>query len=204
MSDFYEMLKEIKKNQFDNINDAEIEKYEKRRQEEMRQERQMYIDMTTPEEYKKADYKNIDKRITDFISNDKRFCWIYGVKGVGKTYSLYAIRNYYILEKGNTTFSVVMEGELNYDYSFKDINAVDNLCISDAKMKFLADYYFNLIDYCWKNHKKLYLTATKKYSEWIKMLSNYNMESAEAIASRLSNVTDVIELVGNDRRKGER
>lgn len=199
MNDFFNMLNEMKKEKLD---DSKVDEYEKKRQDEMRQERQMYIDMTTHAEYKQANYKKIDNRIIEFINNDKRFCWIHGVKGVGKTYSLYAVRNYYILEKGNTTFNVVMEGELDYDYNFKDINAVDNLCISDAKMKFLADYYFNLIDYCWKCHKKLYLTSTKKYSEWVKLLSNYNMESAEAIASRLSNVTDVIHLEGCDRRKG--
>ena len=123
------------------------------------------------------------------------------MKGVGKTFSLYAVRNFNILTKGNIYFDIRMEGELNYDIDFKKINAVDNLAISDSKMKFLADYYFNLIDWKWKTHQKLILTSTKKPNEWLELLSKYNNESAEAISSRFSNSIDIIELIGNDRRK---
>jgi DNA replication protein DnaC len=202
MSDFLELINEIKNKKIDPDNYIKIAEYEARRKQEEIYQAKLYIDMTTPFEYRNADIKNIDTRIVNFCKNDKRFCWIHGIKGVGKTYSLYAIRNAKIYQ-GYKTFTVCMEGELNYDMPFKDIDAVDNLCISDSKMKFLADYYFNLIDWCWKCHKKLYLTSTKPLKEWLRMLSMYNTESAEAIASRLSNVTDLVELTGNDRRKGE-
>ena len=181
------------------VDEEAIKRYEEKKEKEIFQQRQFLIERTTPKEFINADIKNIDKRIIDFARSNKIFCWIYGVKGVGKTYSLYAIRNYQIY-RGNF-FDLVMEGELNYDKDFRDINAVDNLCISDSKIKFLSDYYFNLIDYCWKHHKKLYLTSTKKHDYWIEMLSNVNNENAEAIASRFSNAIEIIELKGNDRRK---
>ena len=181
------------------VDEEAIKRYEEKKEKEIFQQRQFLIERTTPKEFINADIKNIDKRIIDFARSNKIFCWIYGVKGVGKTYSLYAIRNYQIY-RGNF-FDLVMEGELNYDKDFRDINAVDNLCISDSKIKFLSDYYFNLIDYCWKHHKKLYLTSTKKHDYWIEMLSSVNNENAEAIASRFSNAIEVIELKGNDRRK---
>ena len=181
------------------VNEEAIKKYEEKREKDIFQQRQFLIERTTPKEFINADIKNIDNRIINFARSNKIFCWIYGVKGVGKTYSLYAIRNYQIY-RGNS-FDLVMEGELNYDKDFRDINAVDNLCISDLKIKFLSDYYFNLIDYCWKHHKKLYLTSTKKHNYWIEMLSYMNNENAEAIASRFSNATEIIELKGNDRRK---
>ena len=181
------------------VDEEAIKKYEEKREKDIFQQRQFLIERTTPKEFINADIKNIDNRIINFARSNKIFCWIYGVKGVGKTYSLYAIRNYQIY-RGNS-FDLVMEGELNYDKDFRDINAVDNLCISDSKIKFLSDYYFNLIDYCWKHHKKLYLTSTKKHNYWIEMLSYMNNENAEAIASRFSNAIEIIELKGNDRRK---
>lgn len=181
------------------VDDEAIRKYEEKKEKELFQQRQFLIERTTPKEFINADIKNIDKRIIDFAKGNKTFCWIHGVKGVGKTYSLYAIRNYQIYR--GYSFDLCMEGELNYDKDFRDINAVDNLCISDSKIKFLADYYFNLIDFCWKCHKKLYMTSTKKYNYWIEMLSKVNTENAEAIASRFSNVIEVIELQGADKRK---
>ena len=193
MNYFKNALKRLK------VDEEAIKKYEEKREKDIFQQRQFLIERTTPKEFINADIKNIDNRIINFARSNKIFCWIYGVKGVGKTYSLYAIRNYQIY-RGNF-FDLVMEGELNYDKDFRDINAVDNLCISDSKIKFLSDYYFNLIDYCWKHHKKLYLTSTKKHDYWIEMLSNVNNENAEAIASRFSNAIEVIELKGNDRRK---
>lgn len=181
-------------------NDIAIKRYEERREKEILQQRQFFIERTTPKEFLKADIKKIDKRIINFAKGNNLFCWIHGVKGVGKTYSLYAIRNYFIY-KGNIYFDIKMEGELNYDIDFRDINAVDNLCMSDSKIKFLSDYYFNLIDWCWKYQKKLYLTSTKDYNFWLDMLSKINLENAEAIASRFSNNIEIIELKGNDKRK---
>jgi hypothetical protein len=193
MNYFKNALKELK------VDEEAIKRYEEKKEVDIFQQRQFLIERTTPKEFINADIKNIDNKIINFTRSNKIFCWIYGVKGVGKTYSLYAIRNYQIY-RGNS-FDLVMEGELNYDKDFRDINAVDNLCISDSKIKFLSDYYFNLIDYCWKHHKKLYLTSTKKHNYWIEMLSYMNNENAEAIASRFSNAIEIIELKGDDRRK---
>jgi DNA replication protein DnaC len=184
-----------------NYDDEKVNKYRLQYENNIIEERRLFIKNTTPKEFINADIKNIDKRLISFMRNEKRFCWISGVKGSGKTYNLYAIRNFLILNKGYIYFDVQMEGELCYDVNFKKIDAVDNLGISESKFKFLADYYFNLIDWSWKQHKKLYLTSTLSYSKWIEILSKYNTESAEAIASRFSNNIEIIELTGDDKRK---
>jgi len=184
-----------------NYNDERVNKYRAEYENNIKEKRLLFIKNTTPKEFINARIENIDKRIINFMENGKLFCWISGVKGVGKTYSLYAIRNFLILSKGNIYFEVQMEGELCYDINFKRINAVDNLGISESKFKFLADYYFNLIDWSWKQHKKLYLTSTLSHEKWIEILSNYNTEAAEAIASRFSNNIEIIDLGNIDRRK---
>ena len=195
MNYFKQTLKNIK------VDENLIKQYEEKKEREIFQQRQFLIERTTPKEFIKADIKNIDNRIIDFAKSNKIFCWIYGIKGIGKTYSLYAIRNYQIY-KGNI-FDLVMESELNYNKDFRDINAIDNLYMSGSKIKFLSDYYFNLMDYCWKHHKKLYMTSTRHYNEWIKLLSSVNVENAESIASRFSNVIQAIELKGDDKRKNK-
>lgn len=192
---FKELLKNIK------IDDNLIEHHEKKYRENIKQERYLFINNTTPKIYINANFENINKQIKNFINSNKLFCWIYGGYGTGKTYSLYAIRNYHIMQKGNIYFNVVMEGELNYDFNFKKIDSIDNLAISESKMKFLADFYFNLIDWCWKNNKKLYLTSTKDFKEWLSFFSKYNSESSHAIASRFSNNLEVINLGEKDLRK---
>lgn len=192
---FSEIINEFK------IDDTKTNESIKQYENNIKQERFYFLKQTTPQIFQTANIENIDKRIKDFILSNKIFCWIYGDFGRGKSYSIYAVRNYFIIQKGNIYFDIKMEGELNYDIDFKKINAIDNLAISESKMKYLADYYFNLIDWCWKNKKKLYLTSTKKFDEWLSFFSKYNNESAQAIASRFSNNLEYIELLGQDRRK---
>ena len=183
--------------------DKLITEYDLEIEKRKQNNKNIFIQQTTPKEYWKADIKKIDKKITEFIYNDKIFCWIFGNKGVGKTYSLYAVRNHLIIDLNDIYFEIKMEGELDYDVNFKRLNAIDNLAISDNKMKFLADYYFNLIDWHWKTHKKLFLTSTISINKWLELLSKYNIDSAEAISSRFSNKIDNIELFGNDKRKSK-
>jgi chromosomal replication initiation ATPase DnaA len=183
-----------------NRNEDDVLKAIQQTENNIREEHITFLQNTTPKHFWDADIKSIDYRIAAFMKNDKKFCWIYGEYGNGKTYSIYAIRNYLIMQN-NIYFEIIMEGEINYETNFKRISAVDNIGISEGKFKFLSDYYFNLFDYCWRSEKKLYLTSTLNPDKWLDKLRVVNPENAAAIASRLSNVTDIIELIGDDRRK---
>jgi DNA replication protein DnaC len=196
-------MKEIIKQIIDklkNRNEDDVLKAIQETEKNIKEEHINFLHNTTPKHFWNADINLIDTRIKDFMNNNKKFCWIYGEYGSGKTYSIYAIRNYLIMQN-NIYFEIIMEGEINYDTNFKRINAIDNIGISEGKFKFLSDYYFNLFDYCWRSEKKLYFTSTLSPEKWIEKLRIVNPENAAAIASRLSNVTDIICLTGSDRRK---
>jgi DNA replication protein DnaC len=159
-----------------------------------------FLKNSTPEDYWNASLKNINSRIIDFINNEKRFCWIWGDNGAGKTYCLYAIRNSLIM-KGNIFFEIISEYELNYDLNFRNYNAIDNVGMGDNKFKYLSDFYFSIIDWRWKKHKKLFFTSTFSLEQWLSEIYKINPLSSNSISSRLSNQTDVIKLTDKDRRK---
>lgn len=164
------------------------------------------INRSIPEIYRNADIKNIDKRIIDFKSNKKNFCWISGKAGTGKTYSLYAISIDMIkkFKDYRSSLSIVKEYNIKYeDGEQKNIDAIDDFGLSknENRNKYLLDWYFVLFDFILENNRKLYITSNLSINEWIKEMKLINDDTAMRIASRLSNVTDIIELTGNDRRK---
>lgn len=156
-----------------------------------------FLKSTTPKMYLTADIKNIDKRI---VESKKTFVWITGAWGCGKTYSLYAIRNNKILNN-NFYFEIKNENELNYDLKISRINAIDNITVNENKIKYLCQFYFDLIDYHYVNKKRLYISSTLNYNVWLNELNRLSAENAGAIASRFSNNIELIELKGDDRRK---
>jgi hypothetical protein len=94
-----------------------------------------------------------------------------------------------------------MENELNYDTNFKKINAVDNVVIEASKIKFLSQFYFDLIDYCWKNEKKLCLTSIHLPEKWLSSFFELKAENAGAIADRMKkNSYELIELTNGSLR----
>jgi hypothetical protein len=93
-----------------------------------------------------------------------------------------------------------MENELNYDVDFRQINAIDNLTCNEIKIKFLAQFYFNLFDYCWKNKKKLFITATIEPELWLIQLDRFCVENAGAIADRIRQSLEIIYLEGESKR----
>jgi len=195
-----------------------IEEYDKYLEEEDRKETLRFnneanerylnglINSSIPAIYRNADIKNIDKRILNFKSNNKNFCWLCGKAGTGKTYSLYAISIDRIKEFKDfrSNLNIVKEYNIKYEEGEqKNIEAIDDFGLSknENRNKYLLDWYFVLFDYVLEHNKKLYITSNLSINEWVKEMKNINDDTAMRIASRLSNVTDLIELTGNDRRK---
>lgn len=157
-----------------------------------------------PEIYFDADINKIDKRIIAFKKSNKTFCWIYGQPGTGKTYSLYAMLVDLIKENiENSEFKILKEYEIKFDDEYKHCFALDDFGLSrnDNRNKYLIDFYFMVIDYFLENKKKLFITSNLSINEWIAEMKRINEDTVMRIASRLSNVTDFIELKGQDKRK---
>jgi chromosomal replication initiation ATPase DnaA len=195
MSIFQKIIDEIK------VDDNKVDEYIKQYEQNIKSERWYFLKKTTPENFWKASITLIDKRIIEFIKNNKIFCWIYGSFGTGKTYSLYAIRNYFIMQKGKIYTNIFQEDILNYDIKIRDIDMIDNFGMTENKLKYLTEFYFTLFDFCWRERKKLYIVSNKHYREWLEMLNKNNAEFSGSIASRFSNNIDCIELQGKDKRK---
>jgi len=195
-------LKQIK------IDDSKIIEYEKQNQLQLQQERLYILQKTTPVEFQDADIKKIDSRIIEFLKSNKIFCWISGVKGAGKSWSLYALRNSKIMQ--GQKFEIKMEHEIfwdseknNMNCDYRYINAIDNIEIENSQPKSLIKFYFSIIDWCWKNHKKLFFTASVDCKKWLDMVGRINVDHAESIASRFSKNIEFIELQNIDRRKNK-
>lgn len=150
-------------------------------------------------------YKNIDVRIKGFLNNDKLFCWINGITGTGKTYSLYAIRLNQIFkhEMPFEWLDIIKETDFNYKIDYKGFIAIDDIGISlnENRNINLSDLYFSMIDYKVENNEKLILTSNYSYETWIKSMAKVNVMNASRIDSRISGNIDCITLTGADRRK---
>jgi DNA replication protein DnaC len=203
MKTFQDLLNDFKKN-IENSEQYEknIKEYEELKRKEEFLNRIELIKYKTPEKYQDARIETIDKRIVNFMKSDKLFCWIYGLCGTGKTYSLYAIKNNLLLNS-YYEFKVIKEYSIDYGVKPEIIDAIDDFALSenDNRNKHLIDLYFGIIDYFIENNKKLYITSNISLQAWINKMTRFNDLTASRIASRMSNVTDVINLIGSDKRK---
>lgn len=198
----YEKIAKEKGMTIEEYNIFEKKQYEKACEIESLNESKRVIQYTISELYQDADIHLIDKRIINFMDNKKNFCWLYGKAGVGKTYSLNAI-SIARIKSNKIHLKIVKEYNIKYDDTYKNIDAIDDFGLSknENRNKYLLDWYFTLIDSVLENNKKLYITSNLSIQEWIANMKKINDDTVMRIASRLSNVTDIIELIGNDRRK---
>lgn len=185
-----------------NMTVDEYIEYEKKKIQSYREnDNLIYILRNIPEIYQNANMSKIDKRIISFVNSKKNFCWIHGKPGTGKTYSLYAILINRIYN--NDRSKTVKEYQIRFEEKIETIIAIDDLGLSknENRNRYLLDWYFSLFDYKLEHNEKLYITSNLSISEWIANMKKLNDDTAIRIASRLSNVTDEIELVGEDKRK---
>jgi predicted YcjX-like family ATPase len=193
---FENMLKEMLNKKPD---EKLIESERKKIEDSILENKKQFISMTTPVIYRESWINQIDKRI---LESKKVFIWLTGCTGSGKTFSIQALRNYEIIKKSNLYFNIVMENEMDYNYTkFSQVNAVDNITCESSKLKYLNSLYFDIIDYCCKNKKRLYFTSTKDFQSWINAMAEFSNENARAISSRFSNNIDLIDLGKFDKRK---
>lgn len=156
-----------------------------------------------PFEYQNIEYNNVN--FIKFMQSEKIFCWITGATGVGKTAMLYS-RKIYEINKNiyYKRLEIIREIDFNYDTYTKGLIAIDDVGVEENKenrYKYLINYYYDLIDKKRNQNEKCIFTSNLKLNEWIKLLHKYDKFNADRIASRLSIVTDIIELKGEDRRK---
>ena len=121
-----------------------------------------------------SNIKNIDQRI---LTSIKRFVWITGVYGTGKTYSLYAIRNNEILNKGNSYFEIQIEADLNYDINYRKIARL----MASPRIFFDARNYF-------ADFKNSIQEAGIKYSS-VALLDGFRTVRKPKICKNKSNVS---------------
>lgn len=157
-----------------------------------------------PEVYLNCDYETIDTRIIDFIKSGKVFLWLYGSVGTGKTYSIYSLKALNLI-KGYRNVKIVKEYDFNYDtkLNYNDIICIDDIGTAQNENRYssLAEQYFKLIDTAIEEQGKIIFTSNLTLKDFVNKIANVSNDISIRIASRMSNVTDVILLQGDDRRK---
>jgi DNA replication protein DnaC len=158
-----------------------------------------------PDEYKDININTVNSKILNFEYTKKIFMWIYGKTGTGKTHSIYSLKLKNINE--NRKPLVILK---EYDLNYKDIDkykdsfiCIDDFGISENENRNIAllDLYFELIDNKREKHSKLIITSNLSIMEWLNKMKKYNYETALRISSRFSNMIEIIELTGEDKRK---
>jgi len=172
--------------------------------------RNMTKSVELPERFKNARFEalpeSIQKCITD-VRKTRRGIYLWGPIGTGKTYAAYAIKKQLMEEQGINTrllsapemFDLIRDDFKNKDtfnreriMSNRGILIIDDLGV-EKPSEWVSETIFKIID--------------KRYREMIPTIITSNLQLGELsehlgdrVASRITEMCDVIKLDGSDRR----
>ncbi len=171
-----------------------------------------------PERYKDADFSQVRKGIQDLVVEfgknikENKGVYIYGLPGRGKTYTAWAIAKYIeslgfravvvksasVVDAIKKTFEPLTDdSEPFYDYlevlrNYKGLVIFDDIGAEKYPEGVIVPY-FGLIDYRYEHMLPMCFTSNVSISELADRMS-------DRIASRISEICNIIKIEGEDRR----
>lgn len=167
-----------------------------------------FIKNKIPLRFRNADLSKTNKVIQDYYNKDifkNKSLYLYGNYGTGKTYSIYALAIYLMINKYSlcifNLIDLLNKIRLSYNkenlYIEKFYN-VEFLIIDDiGKEKvseWVAEQLYSLINYRYENIKTTIFTSNLNLNE-LSEKTGY-----ESIVSRIAEMCEVYELSGEDKR----
>ncbi len=179
-----------------NLNEQDTEKLEN------------FIKSKIPLRFIDANLINTNKIIQDYYNNDifkEKSLYLYGGCGVGKTYSIYALAIYLMVNKYSlcifNLIDLLNKIRLSYNREksyIEKLYDVEFLVIDDiGKEKvseWVAEQLYSLINHRYENMKTTIFTSNLNLNE-LSEKAGY-----ESIVSRIAEMCEVYELTGQDRR----
>lgn len=179
-----------------NLNEQDTEKLEN------------FIKSKIPLRFKDANLINTNKIIQDYYNNDvfkEKSLYLYGGCGVGKTYSIYALAIYLMVNKYSlcifNLIDLLNKIRLSYNREksyIEKLYDVEFLIIDDiGKEKvseWVSEQLYSLINHRYENMKTTIFTSNLTLNE-LSEKAGY-----ESIVSRIAEMCEVYELTGQDRR----
>jgi hypothetical protein len=148
-------------------------------------------------------FENQDKKVKAFKNNDKIFLWVWSKEnGSGKTSILYSWIMNQIMNDELYFYEVINECNFGFKTMVgKKIFLDDVMKIKiPERIKYLINYYYNLINFKRENRQKIIFTSNFNITDFISEISKYDKDIASAIYDRMHNVTDVLHLQNNNFR----
>lgn len=165
-----------------------------------------------PERYKNSQYESVPQEIRERfekIRETRRGLYIHGSVGTGKTHIAYALKNKWDQGHKTATFwnttELLREIRADYDRSLYDKRRPEQDIMENKKLLFLDDIGSEkMTDFVGET---FYMIVNHRYQELLPIIFTSNLpisDLAERVgdrtASRIVEMCDVVELIGEDRR----
>lgn len=193
----------------------EAKQAEEREQQQKREQFLHKLEMCgVPKRYLEAKHPD-SKQYAQDVANGKSL-YVTGNVGVGKTHLTYSIVRKLVYNrikvKCMTEVDMMIRIQATYDREnpeaeadlIRELSNVDVLVIEDAgkgmATKWTLTRLYTIINNRYNNLKPVIVTSNHRISQWAQHLASVDESTAEAIASRLAEMCEVITVEGEDRR----
>lgn len=214
-----EQWNDIKSSLFEKMNKQRITRgQEPKSQEEIEKDYQKEYEKLwgfVPSRYEGASSDDIPeevKKIIPFRTDTKNGMYLWGKVGVGKTHTLYALKEYYARKLMKLTvknFTEYLQSiKATFDESYKkdilDVYEKDGMSFiayddigTEKESEWAGEQVYRLVNYLYENGDPFIFTSNLS----LKDLSNrFGEIMGDRIASRIAEMAHVVELKGSDRR----